>query len=50
VLLNFGRPQFFDAGRGAPTYLHHYDMRAYFPIAKYFPECGSDGVYAASAR
>ncbi len=47
--LNFGRPQFHDAGRGAPTFLHHYDMRTYFPIAKYFPELRFDGVYAASA-
>jgi hypothetical protein len=47
--LNFGRPQFYDAGRGAPTALHHYDMRTYFPIAKYFPELRFDGVYVASA-
>lgn len=47
--LNMGRPQFLDAGRNAPTFLHHYDMRAYFPIAKYFPELRFDGVYAASA-
>jgi hypothetical protein len=47
--LNLGRSQFRDAGRGAPTYLHHYDMRTYFPIAKYFPEVRFDGVYAASA-
>jgi len=46
--INFGHPQFYDAGRGRPTYLHHYDMRAYFPIAKYFPELRFDGIYAAS--
>ncbi len=46
--LNFGRPQFFDQGRGAPTFLHHYDMRTYWPIAKYFHELRFDGVYAAS--
>ncbi len=46
--LNLGRPQFFDAGRGQPTFLHHYDMRTYYPIAKYFPELRFDGVYAAS--
>jgi hypothetical protein len=28
--------------------LHHYDMRTYYPIAKYFPELRFDGVYAAS--
>ncbi len=47
--LNLGHPQFFDAGRGQPTFLHHYDMRTYYPIAKYFPELRFDGVYAASA-
>jgi len=46
--LNLGQPQFFDAGQGRPTYLHHYDMRTYYPIAKYFPELRFDGVYAAS--
>ncbi len=45
---NVGQPQFFDAGQGRPTFLHHYDMRVYFPIAKYFPELRFDGVYAAS--
>ncbi len=47
--LNCARPQFQDAGRGAPTFLHHYDMRVYFPIARFFPELRFDGVYAASA-
>jgi len=47
--LNLGRPQFHDGGAGRPTFLHHYDMRTYFPIAKYFPELRFDGVYAASA-
>ncbi len=46
--LNLGTPQFFDAGRGRGTWLHHYDMRTYYPIAKYFPELRFDGVYAAS--
>jgi hypothetical protein len=46
--LNLGRPQFVDAGKGQPTFLHHYDMRTYYPIAKYFPELRFDGVYAAS--
>lgn len=47
--MNLGRPQFFDQGQHRPTFLHHYDMRTYFPIAKYFPELRFDGVYAASA-
>ncbi len=48
--LNLGRPQFFDAGRGTPTFLHHYDMRTYYPLARYFAELRFDGVYEASAR
>ncbi|MEW6432011.1 MAG: discoidin domain-containing protein [Myxococcota bacterium] len=47
--VNLGRAQFYDQGKHRPTYLHHYDMRTYFPIAKYFPELRFDGVYAASA-
>ncbi|PZR14383.1 MAG: hypothetical protein DI536_09995 [Archangium gephyra] len=46
--LNLGAPQFFDHGQRRGTWLHHYDMRTYFPIAKYFPELRFDGVYAAS--
>ncbi len=46
--LNLGSPQFFDAGERRGTWLHHYDMRTYHPIAKYFPELRFDGVYAAS--
>lgn len=46
--LNLGTPQFVDAGQGRGTWLHHYDMRTYYPIAKYFPELRFDGVYAAS--
>lgn len=46
--LNLGTPQFHDAGAGKGTWLHHYDMRTYYPIAKYFPELRFDGVYAAS--
>lgn len=46
--LNLGTPQFHDVGAGRGTWLHHYDMRTYYPIAKYFPELRFDGVYAAS--
>lgn len=46
--LNLGTPQFYDASAGRGTWLHHYDMRTYYPIAKYFPELRFDGVYAAS--
>lgn len=47
--LNLGHPQFFDVGQRRPTFLHHYDMRTYFPIARDFPRLRFDGVYAASA-
>ena len=46
--LNLGTPQFHDVSAGRGTWLHHYDMRTYYPIAKYFPELRFDGVYAAS--
>lgn len=46
--LNLGTPQFHDVGARRATWLHHYDMRTYHPIAKYFPELRFDGVYAAS--
>ncbi|RLB48303.1 MAG: hypothetical protein DRI90_25510, partial [Deltaproteobacteria bacterium] len=45
---NLGRPQFRDHERGVPTAVHSYDMRVYFPQAKYFDELGFDGVYLAS--
>lgn len=48
AFLNLGAPQFHDVGQGRGTWLHHYDMRTYYPIAKYFPELRFDGVYAAS--
>lgn len=48
TFLNLGTPQFHDSGQGRQTWLHHYDMRTYYPIAKYFPELRFDGVYAAS--
>jgi hypothetical protein len=47
---NFGRPWFFDAAAGRPTAVHTYDMRVYFPVAKYFDELGFDGVYFASVK
>ncbi|MFT3842627.1 MAG: discoidin domain-containing protein [Myxococcaceae bacterium] len=46
---NLGHPQFTDAGKGQATWLHHYDLRTYYPIAKYFKELRFTGVYAASA-
>jgi len=46
--LNLGQPQYRDAGAGRGTWLHHYDLRSYYPTARYFPELRLDGVYAAS--
>jgi len=45
---NLGRPQFHNAREGKPSYVHTYDTRVYFPVAKYFDELGYDGVYWAS--
>lgn len=48
AFFNLGRPQFWDRSTGEPTFIHNYDMRVYFPIAKYFEELGFDGTYLAS--
>ena len=45
---NLGKPQFFDHKQKAPSVVHHYDMRVYFPAAKYFEELKYDGLYLAS--
>jgi hypothetical protein len=47
---NFGRPWFWNYAAGRPTAVHTYDMRVYFPVAKYFDELGFDGVYLASVK
>jgi hypothetical protein len=47
---NYGHPQFHDAEGAKPTYVHSWDMRVYFPAAKYFDELGYDGVYLASVK
>jgi hypothetical protein len=33
---NLGRAQFWDAKQRQPSFIHNYDMRVYFPVAKYF--------------
>jgi hypothetical protein len=48
TFFNMGRPQFVDRSTGQPSFIHNYDMRVYFPIAKYFEELGFDGTYLAS--
>ncbi len=45
---NLGHPQFRDAARNEPLYVHNFDMRVYYPVAKYFPELRFDGLYQAS--
>ena len=45
---HFGSNQFLDAAKGRRTFVHTWDMRNYFPTAKYFEELGFDGVYLAS--
>ncbi len=45
---NLGSPQFWDHGRQQPTVIHSFDMRVYYPTAKYFEELRYDGVYRAS--
>ena len=45
---NFGQPQFRDVGKARASYVHTWDMRVYFPAAKYANELGYDGVYLAS--
>jgi hypothetical protein len=45
---HFGALQFNDAAHGRRTFVHTFDMRHYFPVAKYFPELRFDGLYLAS--
>jgi hypothetical protein len=45
---NLGRPQFYDHDLREPCYVHNFDMRVYYPVAKYFPELGFDGLYQGS--
>ncbi|MCH2110192.1 MAG: hypothetical protein MK135_12760, partial [Polyangiaceae bacterium] len=45
---NLGRPQFRDQREGEPSYVHSYDLRVYYPAAKYYDELKYDGVYWAS--
>ena len=47
---NLGRAQFWDAKQRQPSYIHNYDMRVYFPVAKYFHELKYDGLYLASVQ
>lgn len=45
---NMWQPQFDDVQNRGQTWVHTWDMRVYFPTAKYFDELGYDGLYLAS--
>jgi hypothetical protein len=45
---NMWEPQFEYVDEGGKTWVHTWDMRVYFPTAKYFDELGFDGLYVAS--
>jgi len=45
---HFGMCQFVDHAKGRRTFVHTFDMRHYFPLAKYFRELRYDGLYLAS--
>ena len=45
---NLGKAQFYDHKLSEPSVVHNYDMRVYFPVAKYFKELKYDGLYLAS--
>ena len=45
---NLGQAQFWDHKNSKPSMVHNFDMRVYYPVAKYFDELGFDGVYVAS--
>lgn len=45
---NLGHLQFPDHANGNQTFVHTYDMRVYYPVAKYFKELRFDGLYLGS--
>ncbi len=47
VYYHFGHFQFYNAQARRQTPVHTYDMRVYFPVAKYFEELRFDGLYLA---
>jgi hypothetical protein len=48
TFFNMWQPQFEDVEGHGMTWVHTWDMRVYFPSAKYFDELGFDGLYLAS--
>jgi hypothetical protein len=47
---NMWEPQFEYVDKDRHTWVHTWDMRVYFPTAKYFDELGFDGLYLASVE
>src|SRR5262249_48658458 len=43
-------PWFWNAEKDRLTPVHTFDMRVYYPVAKYFRELRFDGVYLASVQ
>ncbi|HVW26630.1 MAG TPA: discoidin domain-containing protein [Polyangiaceae bacterium] len=50
TFFNMWQPQFDDVDDHRMTWVHTWDMRVYFPSAKYFDELGFDGLYLASVE
>ncbi|MBN1610735.1 MAG: hypothetical protein JW940_29160 [Polyangiaceae bacterium] len=48
AFFNLGHPQFEDRKAKEPLFVHNFDMRVYYPVAKYFKELRYDGLYKAS--
>ena len=48
AFFNLFHPQFHDAKNNQPLFVHNFDMRVYYPVAKYFNELRFDGLYMAS--
>jgi len=45
---NLGAPQFRDHKANQALFVHNFDMRVYYPVAKYFKELRYNGLYQAS--
>jgi hypothetical protein len=45
---NLLNPQFWDHRENHKSVVHNFDMRVYYPVAKYFRELHFDGLYMAS--
>jgi len=48
TFVNLLNPQFWDHQQNKKSVVHNFDMRVYYPVAKYFRELHFDGLYLAS--